>query len=254
MKDIKLILNVIKSINERLKSLESIGIPKDGKTPIKGVDYFDGKDGRDGKDGLDGKDGAPGRDGVDGKDFTFDMFTPEQLFMLKGKDGKDGPPGKDGIDGKPGKDGRPGKDGKDGKQGVKGKDGKNGKDGKDGKDGRGIDNVYIDDEGHLIIVFTDGEKKDVGRVVGEDGLNGFGVVGPQGKPGVGIKEVSVDEEGHLLVTLTDGRVIDAGFIGGGGTGTGNVSSETITNIWCGSQKDYDSLPSYSETTLYFIEG
>ena len=29
---------------------------KDGYTPQKGVDYFDGKDGADGKDGEDGKD------------------------------------------------------------------------------------------------------------------------------------------------------------------------------------------------------
>ena len=42
---------------------------KDGYTPIKGVDYFDGKDGAPGADGADGqpgKDGAPGKDGQDG--------------------------------------------------------------------------------------------------------------------------------------------------------------------------------------------
>ena len=46
---------------------------KDGYTPIKGVDYFDGKDGEPGKDGFtpvkgvdyfDGADGAPGKSGV----------------------------------------------------------------------------------------------------------------------------------------------------------------------------------------------
>ena len=31
---------------------------KDGHTPVKGVDYFDGVDGKDGKDGEDGKDYA----------------------------------------------------------------------------------------------------------------------------------------------------------------------------------------------------
>lgn len=36
---------------------------KDGYTPIKNVDYFDGKDG---KNGLDGKDGVNGQDGQDG--------------------------------------------------------------------------------------------------------------------------------------------------------------------------------------------
>ena len=44
---------------------------KDGYTPVKGVDYFDGKD------GVDGKDGAPGTPGADGKD----GYTP-----IKGTD------------------------------------------------------------------------------------------------------------------------------------------------------------------------
>ena len=41
---------------------------KDGYTPIKGIDYFDGKDG---KDGVIGKDGSPGKDGNDG-------YTPQR--------------------------------------------------------------------------------------------------------------------------------------------------------------------------------
>jgi hypothetical protein len=53
---------------------------KDGYTPVKGVDYFDGQDGKDGVDGktpvkgvdyFDGQDGAPGKDGVDGKDYVL---------------------------------------------------------------------------------------------------------------------------------------------------------------------------------------
>lgn len=72
------------------------GIPgKDGYTPVKGIDYFDGKDGAPGKDGTDGYtpqkgvdyfDGAPGADGKDG-------YTP-----VKGVDYFDGEPGKDGVD------------------------------------------------------------------------------------------------------------------------------------------------------------
>lgn len=54
---------------------------KDGYTPQKGVDYFDGvngKDGKDGKDGIDGKDGYTPQKGVDyfdGKDGA-DGFSP----------------------------------------------------------------------------------------------------------------------------------------------------------------------------------
>lgn len=71
---------------------------KDGYTPVKGIDYFDGQPGRDGKDGVDGKDGYTpvkgvdyfdGKDGVDGKD----GYTP-----VKGVDYFDGLNGKDGVD------------------------------------------------------------------------------------------------------------------------------------------------------------
>ena len=37
---------------------------KDGYTPVKGVDYFDGQPGKDGKDGVDGAPGADGKDYV----------------------------------------------------------------------------------------------------------------------------------------------------------------------------------------------
>jgi hypothetical protein len=45
---------------------------KNGYTPIKGVDYFDGKDGVNGRDGTNGKDGKDGADGytpIKGKDY-----------------------------------------------------------------------------------------------------------------------------------------------------------------------------------------
>lgn len=63
---------------------------KDGYTPVKGVDYFDGKNGIDGKDGQNGKDG----------------YTP-----IKGKDYFDGKDGSDGVDGKDGAPGAPGESG-----------------------------------------------------------------------------------------------------------------------------------------------
>lgn len=51
-----------------------------GKTPVKGVDYFDGKDGIDGEDGEPGKKGDPGP---------------------RGEPGPRGAPGRDGAPGKP---------------------------------------------------------------------------------------------------------------------------------------------------------
>ena len=70
--------NYIDENKEELKGANG----KDGYTPVKGVDYFDG---------VDGKDGVNGVDGVNGKD----GYTP-----IKGVDyfdGKDGENGKDGY-------------------------------------------------------------------------------------------------------------------------------------------------------------
>lgn len=66
---------------EQLESLKVKGDPgepgKDGYTPVKGVDYFDGQPGKDGSPGADGYtpikgvdyvDGRDGKDGIDGKD------------------------------------------------------------------------------------------------------------------------------------------------------------------------------------------
>lgn len=123
-----------------------------------GRDGRDGVDGKDGRDGVDGKDGAPGRDGVDGKD---------------GAPGRDGVDGKDGVDGAAGKDGRDGVDGKDGAAGVAGRDGVDGKDGRDGVDGKdgaagdSVKDAAIDIEGNLVLTFTDGRMKTLGKVVGK---------------------------------------------------------------------------------------
>lgn len=89
---------------------------KNGYTPIKGVDYFDGKDGANGKDGytpikgVDYFDGAAGSDGKDG-------YTP-----VKGKDYFDGKDGEDGYTPVKGIDYFDGKDGADGYTPIKGVD------------------------------------------------------------------------------------------------------------------------------------
>lgn len=46
---------------------------------------------------------------------------------------------------------------------------KKGRDGQDGRPAKGILDALINADGHLVIVFTDGTKKDVGKVVGKDG-------------------------------------------------------------------------------------
>ena len=71
-----------------------------------------------------------------------------------------------------GADGANGKDGSNGANGKDGRDGKDGKNGQNGKDGVSVAGVSVNDEGELIISFSDGKATNVGKVVGTSGLNG----------------------------------------------------------------------------------
>lgn len=68
---------------------------------------------------------------------------------------------------------------------------------KDGKDGVGVAGATIDRDGNLILTLTNGETKELGRVVGKDGENG--------KDGVGLAGASISRDGELVVTLTNGE-------------------------------------------------
>ena len=141
--------------------------------------------GESGKDGIDGKDG---RDGVDGKPFTFEDLTAEQRAMLKGEKGEKGDAltfddlTQEQRESLKGKDGRDGVDGKDGRDGVDGKPltfadltaeqiaslkGEPGRDGKDGERGAGVASLLIDSSGVLHAIYSDGEDKSLGQVVGQ---------------------------------------------------------------------------------------
>lgn len=192
MNDKRLLL-IFKEIQQRLEKNEARA------DELAKREIVNGKDGRDGKDGVNGKDGKDG---------------------LNGRDGKDG---KDGVDGK---------DGKNGLDGINGKDGLNGRDGKDGKngeDGRGIKKLYVDKNGHLIVIYTDGKQEDLGRIVGKDGKTEVVVRNSgarTGKDGVSIVDVYIDERRHLICIMSDGQEIDAGYVGGGGGG-GAVDDVTV---------------------------
>ena len=105
------------------------------------------------------------------------ILTEEQwLDSLKGDEGKsayqiakdNGYQGSEkewieSLNGSKGATGATGADGKDGKDGI------DGKDGKDGKDGRGITSVEINEDGKLIITYSDGTTSDAGSVYANGG-------------------------------------------------------------------------------------
>lgn len=129
-----------------------------------GIPGEDGKDGQDGTSILTGN-GLPystlGKDGDSYIDLdTWNYYIKENdSWVLKGNiKGSDGAPGQDGKDGVDGKDGQDGQDGQDGT------DGTNGTNGTDGQDGVSITNTYIDDNGDLIIEYSDGTSTNAGHL------------------------------------------------------------------------------------------
>ncbi|MHB2252714.1 ExeM/NucH family extracellular endonuclease [Corynebacterium aurimucosum] len=114
-----------------------------------------------------------------------------------------------GADGKDGQDGTDGNDGDKGPKGDKGDAGQDGKDGADGKDGRGIKSVTTNNEGDLIITYTDGTTENAGKVSGPKGDKG-----EPGKDGRGIESVRINDKGELIVTFTDGEEQNVGKVVG----------------------------------------
>lgn len=91
------------------------------------IEYVDDKianiELKEGPQGPQGEQGEKGEDGIDGKDFTFDMFTDEQLALLVGPQGEKGAEGEQGPQGEKGEKGDkgdPGEMGPMGPQGVAG--------------------------------------------------------------------------------------------------------------------------------------
>jgi hypothetical protein len=105
------------------------------------------------KESLRGLKGEQGIQGIQGE---------------KGLDGVDGITGDTGMQGEAGPRGLRGPQGEQGPQGTRGEPGK---DGTDGEDGRGIVRLQIRSF-DLIVTYTDGQKVNLGRVVGDRGPKG----------------------------------------------------------------------------------
>lgn len=169
-------------------------------------------------------------------DGKFRLYMTDDSFVEGEINTPAGPAGESGI---PGKDGDNGKDGADGRDGV---DGKPGADGENGKDGVGIKAVVAeegklvitlsDDErysfdmptpekprdpvditdaainrdGELLLVLSSGSTKNLGKVVGSDGMNGInGMDGRDGKDGERGPEGPAGKDGVDGATGRDGR-------------------------------------------------
>lgn len=93
------------------------------------------------------------------------------------------------------RDGLPGLNGLDGINGIDGKDGRDGKDGtngKDGHDGVSVTSFEIDNDGNLIVNFSDGTVNNLGKFVPEDGKNGKDAIAPEIKIENGYWKISTD--------------------------------------------------------------
>lgn len=166
-----------------------------------------------GEKGDPGQDGAPGRDGADGKD---------------GRDGEQGPQGEAGPAGERGEKGDAGPAGEKGERGEPGRDGKDvdpadlqrmvaeavtkamaaiqipkdGAPGRDGKDGVGVAGAMLDRSGNLILTLTDGAMRDLGPVVGRDGLPGEkGADGKDGRDGFSLDDFDLEKKDDRTVIL-----------------------------------------------------
>ena len=184
---------------------------KDGATGPKGDKGDAGAAGKDGKDGAQGPKGDKGDTGATG---------PKGDNGDTGAAGKDGAQGKQGPKGDKGDKGDTGAAGKDGAQGKQGPKGDKGDTGAAGKDGRSVKAFEINDEGNLIVTYSDGETADLGKVTGDAGTGEAGqdgkagADGKDGKDGRGIANLEVNNEGELIATYTDGETQNLGRVAG----------------------------------------
>lgn len=100
---------------------------------------------------------------------------------------------------------------KDGAPGERGKDGEPGKDGQKGADGIGLAGAMIDRDGALQITLTNGEVKNLGKIVGKDGSDG--------KDGLSLESFDMEylPESHEITVKAScmGRVKELRYPAGG---------------------------------------
>ena len=145
--------------------------------------------------------------------------------------------GKDGKDGRNGKDGAPGRDGKDG---VTGPAGANGADGADGTDGVSVSNAFVDFDGSLTIVLSNGTEINAGEVVPLDVAEKIKVI----TNGVGTSQSVLDSIASLQAQIT----AMAGFVNYEGTWNASTNTPTLVSS-VGTKGDYYVVSTTGTTNL-----
>lgn len=177
--------------------------------------------GEKGDQGKPGDAGPQGERGVDGKDAL--PVSDEQIAAAVARYLETNPPpaGRDGAVGAPGKQGDVGPAGPQGEVGARGEQGAagpagaDGEKGRDGRDGVGLAGALIDRDGSLVVTLTNGEHKNLGPVVGRDGVDGRdghpgekGADGRDGVDGLSFDEIDLIEgERGLVLRLARGAVV-----------------------------------------------
>lgn len=128
-----------------------------------------GAQGEQGIPGPKGEPGVTGAQGIQGIQGPAGPAGPQGEPGPKGEQGEKGEQGIQGLQGPTGPQGEPGIQGEKGEAGAQGEQGPAGE---PGKDGRGITSVTIKADGHLQIDYNDDTNVDVGKVTGNDGLDG----------------------------------------------------------------------------------
>lgn len=249
----------------------------DGKDGLNGVDGKDGAEGAKGDKGDKGDIGATGNgiakvektltNGlVDTYTITFTDNTTTTFTIVNGANGANGENGKDGTNGDKGEDGngiasiaKTGTDGlvdtytinftngehatftitngANGSDGAKGDKGEDGAKGDKGDAGVSITGATLNGEGELIIVLSEGDPINVGKVVGASGTNGTngndGKDGKDGADGVSVTGARI-ENGELILTIGD-QDVNVGNVKGadgasGVDGTNGVDGRGIVSI------------------------
>ena len=204
-----------------------------GATGAQGEQGIQGEKGDKGEQGIQGEKGDTGAAGQDGKDgvgieninivsgkltITLTSGTKLELGNIRGEKGDKGETGAAGEKGETGNgisdatinasgelvltysDGQSENLGTvRGAKGEKGDTGAAGRDGQDGKDGKGVASAVINEEGKLVITYSDGTIATLGKVIGPRGEQGVqgekGDTGAQGEKGEKGEQGTQGEQG-----------------------------------------------------------